>query len=178
MERKSSAKAQGEQARMVNGAREQAGVMSVAQIRALVRLLDHSDVAELEVKSSAEDVHLVLRKIKSAEGVTVDGAYVTEVGEEAGVAEITEAKANTHAVVAPLVGIFHPWLKPRGGTLAAVGDHVKMGQLIGTIESLNVFNEVEATEAGRVIEIHVQDGQPVEYGQALLSIEMVEVEEN
>jgi biotin carboxyl carrier protein len=80
-------------------------------------------------------------------------------------------------VVAPLVGIFHPWLKPRGGTLVAVGDRVKIGQLVGTIESLNVFNEVETTVAGRVVEVHVQDGQPVEYGQVLVTIESAEAEE-
>lgn len=179
MERKSSAKTQGareEQARAANGANGQVGVMSVEQIRGLVRLLDRSDVAELEVKSSVDDVHLVLRKIKGVEGIAVDGAQVAELSESSAV-EVTEAGANKHTVTAPLVGVFHPWLKPRGGTLAAVGDHVKIGQLIGTIESLNVFNEVETSVAGRVVEIHVQDGQPIEYGQALLTIEIAEAEE-
>jgi biotin carboxyl carrier protein len=82
-----------------------------------------------------------------------------------------------HRVTAPLVGVFHPWLKPRGGTLVAVGDRVKAGQLVGTIESLNVFNEVETSVAGRVVEIHAQDGQPVEYGQVLVTIEIAEAEE-
>jgi biotin carboxyl carrier protein len=41
---------------------------------------------------------------------------------------------------------------------------------------LNVFNEVETTKAGRVVEVHVQDGQPVEYGQMLVTIDGAEVE--
>ena len=45
---------------------------------------------------------------------------------------------------------------------------------MGTIQSLNVLNEVETTVAGRVIEMHVQDGQPVEYGQVLMVIESAE----
>jgi biotin carboxyl carrier protein len=53
----------------------------------------------------------------------------------------------------------------------AVGDRVKEGQLVGTIQSLNVLNEVETSVAGRVVEIHVQDGQPVEYGQLLMTID-------
>jgi len=61
--------------------------------------------------------------------------------------------------------------KPKGGALVAVGDRVKAGQLVGTIESLNVLNEVETTAAGRVVEIFVQDGQPVEYGQVLMAID-------
>jgi acetyl-CoA carboxylase biotin carboxyl carrier protein len=97
----------------------------------------------------------------SSEGAVADGA----------------AAANRQSIVAPLVGLFHPWLKPRGGTLVAIGDSVKAGQLVGTIESLNVLNEVEAAVAGRIVEIHAQDGQPVEYGQVLVTIEVVEVEE-
>jgi biotin carboxyl carrier protein len=76
-----------------------------------------------------------------------------------------------HKVLAPLVGTFHTWAKPRGGALVAVGDRVKAGQLVGTIESLNVLNEVETTVAGHVVEILVQEGQPVEYGQVLMIID-------
>jgi acetyl-CoA carboxylase biotin carboxyl carrier protein len=76
-----------------------------------------------------------------------------------------------HKVLAPLVGTFHTWAKPKGGALVAVGDRVKAGQLVGTIESLNVLNEVETTVAGHVVEILVQEGQPVEYGQALMTID-------
>ena len=55
-----------------------------------------------------------------------------------------------------------------------MGDRVKAGQLVGTIESLNVLNEVETSVAGRVVEVLVQDGQPVEYGQALMAIDSSE----
>ena len=79
-----------------------------------------------------------------------------------------------HKIVAPLVGTFHVWAKPRGGALVAVGDRVKAGQLVGTIQSLNVLNEVESAVAGRVVEVHVQEGQPVEYGQVLMTIDTAE----
>ncbi len=159
-----------------------AEVMSIAQLQRLVQLLDHSDVSELEVKRASEGVHLVLRKMKAPEGSPGEVAYMASSN---GAAPAWETSAtgepaeigNEHHVVAPLVGIFHPWLKPRGGTLVAVGDHVKAGQLVGTIESLNVFNEVESPVAGRVVKIHVQDGQPVEYGQVLVTIDSSEAEE-
>jgi biotin carboxyl carrier protein len=48
---------------------------------------------------------------------------------------------------------------------------VKAGQLVATIQSLNVINEVESPVEGRVVEILVQDGQPVEYGQPLMMID-------
>lgn len=151
-----------------------AEVISMAQIQGLVRLLDRSDISELEVKRASEGVHLVLRKVKAQDGAILAGEVVSAVAGESGEAA---GAANRQTVVAPLVGLFHPWLKPRGGTLVAIGDRVKPGQLVGTIESLNVLNEIETVVAGRVLEIHVQDGQPVEYGQVLVTIEIVEAEE-
>lgn len=152
-----------------------AEVMSVSQIQRLVRLLDRSDVAELELKRDSEDMHLVLRKVKAPDGSVQTSAEVLSYAASGnGAAHADEqvgVVASQHIIKAPLVGIFHPWLKPRGGTLVAVGDHVKAGQLVGTIESLNVLNEVEATVAGRVVEIHARDGQPVEYGQALVTLD-------
>lgn len=178
MERKRSAtsiKSQAEQG-LENGTGKRVEVMNIAQIKGLVRLLDRSDVSELEVKCASEDLHLVLRKIKVAESAPVEGTYVNAVsGDGAASGNEPEAAVNQHLIVSPLVGVFHPWLKPRGASLAVVGDRVKVGQLIGTIESLNVFNEVETTVAGQVIEVHVQDGQPVEYGQVLLTIAVEEV---
>ena len=69
------------------------------------------------------------------------------------------------------------WGKPAGGVLVTVGDQVKAGQLVATIESLNVINEVETPIAGRFVEILVQEGQPVEYGQPLMVIDSAGEEE-
>lgn len=155
---------------------DMAEVISIAQIQGLVKLLDGSDVSELEIKRAGEGVHLVLRKAKAPEGSISEGELAHALPSNGAIptGEVATSAAPRHAVVASLVGIFHPWIKRGGGTLVAVGDHVKAGQLVGTIESLNVFNEIETTKAGRVVEIHVQDGQPVEYGQVLVTIEIAE----
>ncbi len=150
---------------------ESASFVSVEQLRHLVRLLDRSDVSELELKRAEDGTRLVLRKAKASDDfsamaeaqMVTSSSPVSEANAPAG-----EAKST---IVAPLVGIFHPWAKPRGKALVAVGDRIKVGQIVATIESLNVINEVEAVVAGRVAEILVQNGQPVEYGQPLLSIE-------
>jgi len=147
-----------------------ANVISIEQLQHLVRLLDNSDVSELELRQAREGIHLVLRKVKAPESNdnVIEGQFVPAAVNvlPAEAPEITE-----HKVLAPLVGTFHTWAKPKGGALVAINDRVKAGQLVGTIESLNVLNEVEAAVAGRVVEIFVQDGQPVEYGQLLLTID-------
>jgi len=147
---------------------------SIEQLQHLVRLLDSSDVSELELKRAAEGIRLVLRKVKLPENSdqSPGSQYVRPTSNAAdNVAPAASPKETEHKVVAPFVGTFHVWAKPKGGTLVAVGDRVKAGQLVGTIQSLNVLNEVETSVAGRVVEIFVQDGQPVEYGQLLMTID-------
>jgi len=68
--------------------------------------------------------------------------------------------AGAVAVSSPLVGIFHPAVKP--------GDAVSHGQVIGAIEALGMPTSVDAPQAGTIEELLVQDGAPVEYGQPLL----------
>lgn len=161
------------ESREVDTVMASASVISISQLERLVRLLDRSDVSEIELRRADEGMHLVLRKAKAPEQAAsqVDMQLVVAPASAEASSGGAQEKEARHTVVAPLVGLFHPWLKPRGGTLVAVGDHVKAGQLVGTIESLNVLNEVETTVAGRVIEILVQDEQPVEYGQALIIID-------
>jgi biotin carboxyl carrier protein len=157
-----------------NGEFDASTNISIEQLQRLVRLLDGSDVSEIEVKRGGEGVqrtHLFLRKAKASESsehiMMAMPARQEETTSDA-------SKETKHTVTAPLVGIFHVWARPKGGSLVAVGDVVKVDQLVGTIQSLNVINEVESHVAGRVSEIFAQDGQPVEYGQPLMTIDSSE----
>jgi len=151
-------------------------VMSIEQLRRLVQLLDRSDVSELEFKLTEEGTRLLLRKAKPSENhERQEGAAITSqfiVSPSHNPLTVPDLPAETkHYITSHLVGIFHTWAKPRGGALVAVGDRVNVGQLVATIESLNVINEVESSFAGRVVEILVLEGQSVEYGQKLMIID-------
>lgn len=158
---------------------EQSDQISIEHLRHLIHVLDTSDVSEVEVRHVARGSRLVLRKTIAAGGV-VPSDQVAIAPSQGQKAQAASAEAETHiennleTVTAPLVGIFHPWIKPKGKPLVAVGDSVKEGQLVGAIQSLNVIYEVETPVAGRVVEILVQDGQPVEYGQPLMMIDGTE----
>ena len=152
--------------------------VSIGQLRHLIQLLDASDVSEIEVNRAEEGLRLVMRKARALEsgvaGVAAAAVYqVADVVDEAFENESVPVESR-HTITAPLVGIFHTWAKPKGKALVSVGDHVKVGQRVGTIQSLNVLNEVETTIAGRVVEVLVQEGQAVEYGQHLLVIDSSE----
>ncbi len=145
-------------------------LISIEQLQRLVRVLDSSDVSELELRCADQGTRLILRKVQAPESryPSMEDQFVPVARKTVTTAEPEETE---HKVVAPIVGTFHVWAKPKGGALVAVGDRVKAGQLVGTIQSLNVLNEVETPVAGRVVEIFVQDGQPVEYGQLLMTID-------
>lgn len=147
-----------------------ANVMSIEQLQRLIRLLDNSDISELELKRPGEGTHLLLRKAEThaSNQHSVEHQYESV---SINTPAVIAPDKTEYKVLAPLVGIFHTWAKPKGGSLVAVGDRVKAGQLVGTIESLNVLNEVESAVAGHVVEIFVQEGQPVEYGQVLMTID-------
>lgn len=149
--------------------------VSVKQLQRLVHLIDGSDVSEIEVKCADRGMHLVLRKAK-ADGKIEASDYQIVHSSTASTADSAAASPveKKHTVTASLVGIFHTWAKPKTPPLVNVGDRVKVGQVVGTIQSLNVINEVESLVAGRVVEIFVQDGQPVEYGQPLMTIDSSE----
>lgn len=168
----------------MEGEETAASVISVEQLQRLVQLLDQSDITELELERTSEGLHLALRKLKAPEPAQQTGSgQTTQVsvmpavspaspaGSASNTTDAASEEKGEHKVVAPFVGTFHVWARPRGGALVAVGDRVKQGQLVGTIQSLNVLNEVETSVAGRVTEVLVQDGQPVEYGQVLMTID-------
>lgn len=148
--------------------------ITIDQLRYLVRLIDQSDVAELEMLHGAQKARLLLRKAKPLSGeVSIESGHtqgtLQHADEEA--AFHTSAPQAHYTITAPLVGIFQSWSKSKDKPLIAVGDTIKEGQHVGVIRSLDMPNEVEAPVAGRVVEMLVQDGQPIEYGQPLMTID-------
>jgi acetyl-CoA carboxylase biotin carboxyl carrier protein len=156
--------------------------MSVEQIRRLIQMMDSSDVHELTIERASEGLRLTLRKptpvvgggptlaLEDAQNVAADAAEreaAPEGDEAAPVAPDTLQK-----VTATLVGVFRVSLKRGTRAAVSVGDQVRVGQIVGAIEALNVMNEVETPVAGRVVEIVARDGQPVEYGQHLMTIDV------
>ena len=147
--------------------------ISVDQLRSLVRLVDESDTTELEVKHAVAKTRIVLRKARSLEsgGTHTTASFITE--QTASPPE--EAQCTIRAA---LVGTFHTWVKVKERHLVIVGDMVEKGQPVGIIQSLDIPNEVDSPVTGRVVEILVQDGQPVEYGQPLVTLVILEKKEH
>jgi acetyl-CoA carboxylase biotin carboxyl carrier protein len=81
---------------------------------------------------------------------------------------------NRVPVLAPLVGTFYRAAQPGAKAFADVGDVVDIGQTVCIVEAMKLMNEVAAGEGGRVAEIVVENGEPVEFEQVLMYLEPVD----
>jgi acetyl-CoA carboxylase biotin carboxyl carrier protein len=78
--------------------------------------------------------------------------------------------ALLHVVKSPIVGTFYESPSPGSPAFVKIGDQVEMGQVICIVEAMKLMNEIESDAAGEVVKRLVQNGQPVEYGQALFAV--------
>ncbi|PMB37726.1 acetyl-CoA carboxylase, biotin carboxyl carrier protein [Fischerella thermalis CCMEE 5208] len=74
-------------------------------------------------------------------------------------------------VTSPMVGTFYRAPAPGEPPFVEVGDRIRSGQTVCIIEAMKLMNEIEAEVSGQVVEILVQNGEPVEYGQPLMRID-------
>jgi acetyl-CoA carboxylase biotin carboxyl carrier protein len=75
-----------------------------------------------------------------------------------------------HTITSPLVGTFYRSPSPTANPFVRVGDHIGPGMPLCIIEAMKLMNEIVSDVAGEIVQIHVENGQPVEYGQPLFGI--------
>jgi acetyl-CoA carboxylase biotin carboxyl carrier protein len=129
------------------------------QLGELLRLLDGSDVEELEVDHQGAR-YVIRRDLSEAEPV----ARVTIER------PVPVPRADSFVITAPVVGVFRRNAGGKGEAVLDEGDAVAAGQVIGAVEAMGMLNRIQSERAGVVREMLVRDGQPVEYGQPLLVV--------
>jgi acetyl-CoA carboxylase biotin carboxyl carrier protein len=140
----------------------------------LAVLLDHSDLSELEVEAGGTG--LVLRKPAVA---ATQAAVAVEAGPVGAGTEVTGTPATRDgdaapvrpSVAAPLTGIYYAAPAPGSPPYVQVGGEVAVGQIIGLIEAMKLFNEIKSDLAGRVVRIVAESGQLVKAKQPLIEVE-------
>ena len=82
-----------------------------------------------------------------------------------------EEKKSGTPITSPMVGTFYMAPSPDSAPFVSVGDSVKTGDVVCIIEAMKMMNEIKSEVTGKVVEICVEDGQPVEFGQVLMYVE-------
>jgi acetyl-CoA carboxylase biotin carboxyl carrier protein len=152
--------------------------MDLRKLKTLIDLVSESNVSELEITEAEGKVRIV----KSAPaGMVAPVTYAMAPAAAPATAPIAapavvEAAAAPaepvgHTVKSPMVGTFYRASSPGAKAFVEIGDTIKEGETICIVEAMKILNEIEADKTGTVTAILVQNGQAVEYGQPLFTIE-------
>lgn len=145
--------------------------MTIEEIKELIQLANESGVAELEVQRGEHRVR-IQRAVAQREVVLPAAPVAAPV---AAIPAVTAAPAaapadNLHTIKSPIVGTFYSAPSPEAAPFVKPGDSVTPKTTVCIIESMKLMNEIEAEISGTIVACLVENGKPVEYGEALYTV--------
>ncbi len=150
--------------------------MDLEEIARLIEIIDRADIEEFELER--EGVRVRVRKGQVHVASTATPAVVPAVQSAPLVQALGAAEPPTtspededlHIFRAPIVGTVYITPKPDAEPFVRLGDQISAGANLCIIEAMKIFNTIESDVAGEVARILVENGQPVEFGEALFAI--------
>ena len=148
--------------------------MDIRKVKKLIELLESSDIAEIEIKEGEEAVR-ISRMSKYSAPVQMQAAPLAYAAPATAAAAPTPAaeeskKMRGNVVKSPMVGTFYRSPSPSSPAFIEIGQHVKVGDVICIVEAMKMMNQIEADHTGVIEAILVDDGEPVEFDQPLVTI--------
>ena len=164
--------------------------MDLRKLKTLIDLVSDSNVTELEITEAEGKVRIVkgatpsgipvlshqvmapaAPALPTAPAAPPTAAEITDAAAVTAAAVAAEVAAAGHTVKSPMVGTFYRSSSPGAAPFVQVGDTVKEGDTLCIIEAMKILNEIESDKSGTVKQVMCENGQAVEYGQALYIIE-------
>ncbi|MDD9149298.1 MULTISPECIES: acetyl-CoA carboxylase biotin carboxyl carrier protein [unclassified Sporolactobacillus] len=148
-------------------------MLSIEDIKALMKEMDASSISELKFES--EDSKITLRKAAafSSENPAVQPASQAAVAGAFPARETTsggDSDSSLHKITAPMVGTFYASSSPDAEPFVKAGSKVDKATVVCIVEAMKLFNEIEAEVKGTIVDVLVENGQLVEYGQPLFLV--------
>ncbi|MCQ6558155.1 acetyl-CoA carboxylase biotin carboxyl carrier protein [Paenibacillus mendelii] len=155
-------------------------MFKLSEIKELIKLVDQTSVHELEIEN--EGARLLIRKPGKTEVVNVQAAPIVPTYTQAAPAsgQPTDAPApavqpvsqadNLHPILSPMVGTFYRASSPDAPAFVSVGDRVNEKTVVCILEAMKLMNELEAEVRGEIVEVLVENGQLIEFGQPLFLV--------
>ena len=149
--------------------------MDIRKIKKLIELVEESGISELEISEGEESVRISRNSPVSAAPIQYAAAPAPVAAAPTAAPVAAEAAAPAvpagHQVLSPMVGTFYGAPSPDAKPFVKVGQSVTAGETLCIVEAMKMMNQIEADKSGVVTAILVEDGQPVEFDQALVIIE-------
>ena len=156
--------------------------MDLRKIKKLIDLLEESNLAELEIKEGEETIRLSRMPrggaVMAAAAPPVTHVHVEQRPATAGSSHHAPAPATPgkkelpdgHVVRSPMVGTYYASPNPDAPPFVKIGQQVKAGDVLGIIEAMKMFNQIEADVSGTIAAVLASSGQPVEFDEPLFVI--------
>jgi len=136
----------------------------IKYLKELITLLTDNGLTEISISEGEDGV--TIRK----DGIPAAKAVIPVAAQEVPAQEAPAEAEERKAITAPMVGTFYSSADSQT-PLAEIGRNVQPGDVVCVIEAMKLMNEIEAEVSGKITEICVKDGDPVEYGQVLMYLE-------
>ncbi|UAS73406.2 acetyl-CoA carboxylase biotin carboxyl carrier protein [Staphylococcus pseudintermedius] len=152
--------------------------MNFKEIKELINILDNSNLTEISIEDKGTTINLkkekeiVTQQISAPQQMVAPTVTAEPVQVNAASVDTptTEADASLKTITAPMVGTFYKSPSPEESAYVQIGDQVTPDTTVCILEAMKLFNEIQAEVVGEIVEILVEDGQMVEYGQALFKV--------
>lgn len=152
--------------------------MDIRKVKKLIELLEESNIDEIEIKEGEESVRISRNRPSAQPQFFAPPQMMAPAPAPAPAPAAAAAPATAdakpalagHVVKSPMVGTFYRAASPGSPPFVEIGKHVKVGDVICIVEAMKMMNQIEADKAGTIEAILVEDGQPVEFDQALVTI--------
>ena len=144
--------------------------MDLRKIKKLIEMLQESDLNEIEVKEGEESVRINRKKgdVEIPQQIVAPQVQIKEIVEN-----VDEPEENLSFIQSPMVGTFYRSPAPGKPPFVEIGQRVKKGDTICIIEAMKMMNQVKSEFDGKIVDIKVENGQPVEFNESLVSIETI-----
>ena len=148
---------------------------SVEDIKEILKAFDESKATKIEIKNEKGEQFMICQqqtKPVAVETVKIEPVYEETAVRTEAVSAVPESvsKADGTPVTSPMVGVFYAAPAPDQEPYVTVGARVNKGDVLCLIEAMKLMNEVTAEKSGEIVEVCVENGQVVEYGQTLFMI--------
>jgi acetyl-CoA carboxylase biotin carboxyl carrier protein len=154
--------------------------MNLREIRQLIKIVESSAIGELEVEEEGKKIRITkqnklpaaVHPVEIPHHVSPTPTIQQQQVVQAEMPSVPEINNKEHLEVrAPMVGTFYRAPSPDADPYVDVGEQVNPGQTLCIIEAMKLMNEIESEYSGRIVDILVENAQPVEYNQILFLIE-------
>ena len=149
----------------------------LGELRQLIRLVQRTGIGELELAAGGRSVRISASSAAAgtvAEHAQAPVALARPAAPSVAAPEpkpAADPNAHWKAITSPMVGTFYRAPAPDADPFVEVGDVIELGQTVCIIEAMKLMNEIEAETKGRIVQVLIENAQPVEFGQKLMLVE-------